>query len=112
MFALVPEGTPSGDPTMYVQIAVTKQGIIGGTYFNDNTRTTKSIQGAVDKKTQRAAWAYIGDKWPVMETGIYNLTQDDAPALVHFQNGSTQQWTLVRLQKPEDDAATNLPATE
>jgi hypothetical protein len=41
-----------------------------------------------------------------METGIVNLTQDTAPALVHFDDGSTQQWLLVRLDKPDDASAT------
>lgn len=35
-----------------------------------------------------------------METGINNLTQDTAPALVHFAGGQTQQWLMVRLEEP------------
>jgi hypothetical protein len=35
-----------------------------------------------------------------METGIYNLTKDDAPALLHFSDGQTQQWLMVRLDEP------------
>jgi hypothetical protein len=37
-----------------------------------------------------------------METGIYNLTKDTAPALVHFADGQTQQWLLVRLDEPKE----------
>jgi hypothetical protein len=36
-----------------------------------------------------------------METGIVNLTQDSSPALVHFAEGTTQQWLMVRLKDPE-----------
>jgi hypothetical protein len=36
-----------------------------------------------------------------METGIVNLTEDTAPALVHFEDGQTQQWLLVRLEEPK-----------
>jgi len=39
-----------------------------------------------------------------METGIYNLTKDDAPALLHFEDGQTQQWLLVRLDDPKEGA--------
>jgi len=39
-------------------------------------------------------------EWPIMETGIPNLTKDDAPALIHFADGQTQQWLLVRLEDP------------
>jgi hypothetical protein len=35
-----------------------------------------------------------------METGLSNLTQDKSPVLVHFADGSTQQFLLVRLNKP------------
>jgi hypothetical protein len=41
-----------------------------------------------------------------METGIANLTKDTAPVLVHFEDGQTQQWLLVRLEEPEGEAAT------
>jgi hypothetical protein len=60
----------------------------------------------VDKQTQRAAWVPEGKKFPIMETGISNLTQDTAPALVHFADGSTQQWLMVRLDKPQEGGAT------
>jgi hypothetical protein len=28
---------------------------------------------------------------------VANLTQDTAPALVHFADGQTQQWLMVRM---------------
>jgi hypothetical protein len=37
-----------------------------------------------------------------METGIFNLTKETAPALVHFADGTTQQWLLVRMDEPKD----------
>ena len=42
-----------------------------------------------------------------METGIANLTKDATPALLHFANGQTQQWLLVRLEEPEGKAGSN-----
>jgi hypothetical protein len=54
-----------------------------------------------DKKSQRAAWTVGGKKWPIMEAGLGNLTQDTVPALIHFADGQTQQWLLVRLNDPE-----------
>lgn len=42
-----------------------------------------------------------------METGIYNLTQDTAPMLVHFEDGQTQQMRLVRLEEPVAQAGGN-----
>ena len=40
-----------------------------------------------------------------METGIFNLTKESAPTLVHFADGQTQQWLLVRLEEPQEAAA-------
>ena len=39
-----------------------------------------------------------------METGIGNLTQDTTPVLVHYADGTTQQWLLVRMDPPPDTA--------
>jgi hypothetical protein len=65
----------------------------------------------VDKQTQRAAWTVQGQTRPLMETGIVNLTQETSPALVHFADGSTQQWLLVRLDKLTAGAAAPSPLT-
>jgi hypothetical protein len=107
VFAMTPDGQPTGaDPTMYLQLAVSKQGIISGTYQNTATQAVESIEGMVDKQTQRAAWTVVGKTRPLMETGIVSLTEDIAPALVHFADGTTQQWLMVRLDKPADTAPT------
>jgi hypothetical protein len=37
----------------------------------------------------------------VIETGLYNLTKDEAPALIHFGPDRTEQWLLVRLKNPD-----------
>lgn len=71
-----------------------------GTFHNTATNTTQAIEGMTDKPTQRVAWGIVDKNWPIMETGIANLTQDSAPALVHFADGQTQQWLMVRLEEP------------
>jgi hypothetical protein len=40
-----------------------------------------------------------------VETGISNLTKDEAPALLQFVGGQTQQWLLARMEAPEGEAA-------
>jgi hypothetical protein len=106
VFALTRDGEASGpEPTMYLQLAVSKEGALVGTYQNTVVDQAQTLEGMVDKKTQRAAWTVTGKKWPVMETGIYNLTKDTAPVLIHFESGDTQQWLLVRMDKPKDDGA-------
>jgi hypothetical protein len=101
VFALTADGEPAGaEPTMFLQLAVSKQGVISGTFQNTATGVVQAIEGMVDKQTQRAAWTAKGKSRPLMEMGIVNLTRDTTPALVHFADGSTQQWLLVRLDKP------------
>lgn len=55
----------------------------------------------MDKKTQRAAWTIGDNKDNVMKTGIYNLTRDETPMLVHFGKDKTEQWLLVRMDQDE-----------
>ncbi|MFN9984118.1 MAG: protocadherin, partial [Pirellula sp.] len=91
------------DVTM--QLAVNKQGILRGNYTDTATDKTQVIQGSVDKKTQRAAFTVGDNKDNVIETGVYNLTKDEAPALIHFGKDRTEQWLLVRLNKDTDGKA-------
>ena len=63
------------------------------------------MEGMLHKETQRVAWGPVGESYPLMESGLGNLTQDTAGTLVHFANGDTQQWLLVRLNKPNDAGA-------
>jgi hypothetical protein len=104
VYALTQGGEASGpEPTIFLQLAISKEGIIAGTIQNTATDNSTEVEGMIDKKSQRAAWGAVGKDWPIMETGIYNLSQDDAPALLHFADGQTQQWLMVRLEEPEGD---------
>ena len=101
VFALTQDGEPSGPPpTMYLQLQVNKEGLITGTFQNLSTKEVQQVEGAVDKKSQRSAWTIKGKSWPVMEAGISNLTQDQSTALVHFEDGQTQQRLLIRVEDP------------
>ena len=101
VFAITPDDQADGpDPTLFLQLAISREGIIAGTLHNTATGTTQTIEGAADKQSQRCAWNVVGKSRPIMETGISNLTQDTAPALIHFADGQTQQVLLVRLEEP------------
>jgi hypothetical protein len=92
VFAVTQDGPASGsDPTIFVQLAVSKNAVINGLVTNTATGEMHSLLTAVDKTSERAAWEMTGKQLPVMETGTYNLTQATAPALVHFADGQTQQ---------------------
>ena len=107
VYALTQDGQASGpDPNLYLQLAVSKQGVVNGTLHNTTTGSTQVVEGMVDKESQRAAWAVQGQARPIMETGVVNLTEDTAPALLHFADGQTQQWLMVRLEEPKTTAPT------
>jgi len=102
VFAVTQDGQKSGsEPTLFMQLAVSKEGIISGTLNNDATKETQTLEGMIDKASQRAAWSVKGKPRPIVETGIGNLTQDTGPALVHFADGQTQQLLLIRLEEPK-----------
>jgi hypothetical protein len=64
----------------------------------------------VDKQSQRTAWTAAGKTRPIMETGIANLMKETTPALIHFPDGTTQQWLLLRMENPkstQESAAAN-----
>lgn len=88
-----------------LQLAVDKQGIIKGTYYNTSTQATRPVKGSVDRQTQRAAWSFADGKNTdiVMETGIYNLTLDQTEALVHFGKDKTQRFLMVRMEQPQKE---------
>jgi hypothetical protein len=103
VFALVDEDQE--EATLFLQLAVSKEGIIAGTYHNTITDSAYPVEGMVDKNTQRAAWTIGDKKETVFETGIYSLTQDEAPVQVHFGTEQTQRWLLVRLEEPAEEEA-------
>lgn len=88
-------------PSQVLQLAVNKEGVISGTLYDVEQKTTQPVQGAVDKATQRVAITLGEGTDLVMETGIYNLTQDQTPVLVHRGTEKTEQYLLVRLEAPK-----------
>ena len=101
VFGLMPGGKKT--PDLIFQLAVNKQGVIRGNYFDQVTQANLPVTGQVNKKSQRAAWSVGDGKNIVVETGLYNLTQDDSTALVHFGPDKTEQEVLVRMQQPGDE---------
>jgi hypothetical protein len=85
------------------QLAVTRDGVIRGNYYDAVADNTLPVYGSVDRKTQRAAWSVGEKKDVVFEAGIANLTQDETPILVHYGKDDTQQFTLVRIEQPAEE---------
>jgi hypothetical protein len=84
------------------QLAVNKDRLIRGNYYDAISDTVLPVTGKVGNRTKRAVWT-IGDrKDTVYEAGIANLTRKETTMLVHFGKKRTQQWMLVRLEEPKE----------
>jgi len=44
-----------------------------------------------------------GNDAVVLETGLYNLTNAEVPALVHFDKDRREPRTLIRLKNPQTE---------
>jgi hypothetical protein len=100
VFALVKgDETTSND---IFQLALNKDGILRGNYYNAVSDSVTPVSGALDKKSQRVAWTIGDKKEPVYEAGLYNLTLDQTTILVHFGKDRTEQYKLFRIEQPQD----------
>ena len=97
-------GEAETEPNRIIQLAVNKSGIIGGTLFNIETDEPQAVQGQVDRETQRVALRLGESETVVAETGLYNLTQEEAPLLIHFGTEQTENWLLIRLPEPAEES--------
>jgi hypothetical protein len=98
VFALAQE--ERGDPVMFFQISINRQGIISGAFQSTITNDSRPVAGQLDKASQRAAWRIGDNTETIFETTLGNLTQDVSPIAVHFGNSHTQTWLLVRMPEP------------
>jgi hypothetical protein len=85
------------------QLAINKDGVIRGNYYNALTDKTEPVYGSADKKTQRAAWTVADKKSPVYEAGIANLTKKETTMMVHYDKGRSQQFTLFRIEQSQEE---------
>lgn len=97
VFAIVPQGTSEVDVT--VQLAVSKNGAVAGTYFNKDGNISLPLQGAIDQSKQRVAWK-VGEEDPItMETGLDSLTRDKSTVIIYFENGVSETWDMLRVDE-------------
>lgn len=100
VFSISKGGEDEITPTMFLQLALNKDGTISGTFYNTIINEVYEIVGEVESTSQRAIWKIAdNENSPIIETGIYNLTQDVVPILIHFSNGLTQNRVLIRVNK-------------
>lgn len=89
-----------------IQLAVSKDGILSGTWFDQATGQSRPIQGMVEQATQKAAWTFADSATDglVMETSLFNLTEPECTAMAHLDAVTNEVWQLTRLQQPQQPA--------
>jgi hypothetical protein len=96
-------GQDDKNPVRIAQLAHdNKQGLISGTIFNKQSGNLYTLQGKVDPQTQRVAFTIGNDPNTVFETGLYNLTQEATPVLVHFGPSKTSTYVFARVPEPKE----------
>lgn len=100
MFALSQDSEGGELAQEYLSLAISKDGLVSGAYVNVGDNETLEIEGAIDENSQRVVWKFVGQEWPVMESGLYNLTQEESSVLVHFSNMRTESRLFIRLNQP------------
>jgi hypothetical protein len=84
------------------ELAINKAGIIRGNFYDGLLDHSSPVYGALDKKTQLAAWTIGKNTDRVFEAGIYNLTQPECSCLLHIGTQETDQMLLVRIEQPKN----------
>jgi hypothetical protein len=98
------------DATAMLHLAVSKEGVLRGSFVDLKTDKDQTIQGAVDKKTGLVAWTVPAEGKVVFQTSMKDLTEQSGPLEVHFANGKSDTWTIARYSEKdaqEDEAKTS-----
>lgn len=94
VYSLFPNG--QDDANAMVQLAVSKQGVLRGSFYDLASEQSQAIQGFVDKSTQRAAFRVVPGGKALFETTLVDLTRPQGRISVHSDNGRTRLWTVER----------------
>jgi len=109
VFAMTRGNEDQSSTQKTMQLAVNRDGVLSGTYYNTENGHVHPLAGMVDKRNQRVAWAFADGEHPqtVFETSIFNLTKPESTIMVHFGAAAnqTEVWHIVRLERPEASGA-------
>lgn len=87
------------EPAVMMQLWVSDQGQVAGTWHNSSNDETAPIRGAVDPTHQRVALTLPDGT--IVDSGLYNLTEPSAAALAYSPQSGAQQWLLLHATSRE-----------
>ncbi len=97
VFAILREGQT--DSNAMLQLSVSPEGALKGSYYDLLTDSGHSLKGSVNKQTQLVGFSIGESKGAVWETSLNSLTASQAQVTVYFNTGRSQKWALVRMEK-------------
>lgn len=95
VFALAVGTQPSASEIF--QLSIDDDGLVRGNFYAAAADATTPVFGSLDKATQRVAWTVGKKSDRVFEAGLYNLTLDQTPILIHEGTTRTEQRLFVRI---------------
>jgi hypothetical protein len=101
VFTVAPQDQTEASAMM--QLAVSPQGVLRGTYIDLLSDEEQPIRGRVDKASQTAAWTFGAQGKVTFRTALPVLTEPSGPVSVHYENGQTRPWVLARYDKEPSD---------
>lgn len=106
VFAFIKESGQT-ETDKVVQLALNREGVVRGNMQDLLTDKVTPVSGSVDKESQRVALKLEGVENLVVEVGLYNLTNDEVPILLHRGADTRDTATLIRLENPEENDENN-----
>ena len=103
VFAIIAEADQEQTDKV-VQLALNREGVIRGNYQDMLKDEVTPVTGSVDKESQRVALKLEGNDSLIVEVGLYNLTNDEVPVLLHFGPDRREARTFIRLDNPEEES--------
>ena len=100
VFSVAPKGKK--EAAALVHLAVSKDGLVRGTYYNLKTDKDENIEGAVNKEDGSMAWTVQGKKEEVFHAWLDDVTDPPGPVTVRIGKGPTHVWTMARYTEKDE----------
>lgn len=97
VFALEP---PQEGAEQLVQLALARDGAIGGVAVNKASGQSVNLIGSVNKDSKEATWTAEGNPKIEYSTPLETLTAGEGQITVEEGEGEPQVWTAARLKEP------------
>lgn len=99
VFALEP---PQEGAEQLVQLALGRDGAIGGVAFSKANGESVNVIGSVNQESKEATWSVEGNPTAQYTASLETLTNGKGEVTVETPDGETQAWTAARLKEPSD----------